>query len=199
MSSGSGNTFSPEFNSASRGDCILRSSDGVDYKVFQNILSLASPVFETMFDLPQKSNETPGESIELPVISVPETSSTLSLLLPLLYPCRMVTFPNIDAVINVLNAYDKYEMNTRSLHLQLHELLISQKILSGDPLGAYAVAWRLGMKEEVQIASRFLHTLDLNDRIVSKNIVTWSGGLEALSALWDLRLRREELFTTSLN
>ncbi|KAI6101550.1 hypothetical protein EV401DRAFT_792944 [Pisolithus croceorrhizus] len=40
-----------------KADVILRSSDDIDFRVFKSFLSLASPFFETLFDLPQPSEE----------------------------------------------------------------------------------------------------------------------------------------------
>ncbi|KAI6149875.1 hypothetical protein BKA82DRAFT_390182 [Pisolithus tinctorius] len=58
---------------------ILRSSNGVDFRVFKLFLTLASPLFETLFDLPQPSEGT-NTDMEirdgLPVIPVSEDSKT---------------------------------------------------------------------------------------------------------------------------
>ncbi|KAG8985562.1 hypothetical protein FRB94_012367 [Tulasnella sp. JGI-2019a] len=185
-----------EFRMTSPGDCILRSSDGVTYKVFQNILSLASPVFRAMFDLAQTPGETPrgSDAVDLPVVSVSEPSSVLSMMLLLIYPCGFFSFPNLDLVVDIFKSYDKYDIGTLSLRLYLHEILISDGTLSENPLGAYTAAWKLGMKEEAQKASRHLHILDLDGNAVKGNFLSWaeSGGWDALSALWNLRVRRAE-------
>ncbi|KAG8993704.1 hypothetical protein FRB94_010446 [Tulasnella sp. JGI-2019a] len=186
-----------EFRVTSPSDCILRSSDEVDYKVFQNILSLASPVFRSMFDLPQTPNTTPqgSDTASLPVISVAESSSILSKMLLLIYPCRFTDFTDLELILEMIKVYDKYDMDTRSLHQSsLHYIFVSNKTLSESPLEAYAIAWRLDMKEEAQNASKYLHLLDLNTKAVKKSFLSWaeSGGLDALSALWDLRMKREE-------
>ncbi|KAG8991617.1 hypothetical protein FRB94_012365 [Tulasnella sp. JGI-2019a] len=185
-----------EFKMTSPGDCILRSSDGVDYKVFKNTLSLVSPVFQSMFDLPQTSNETPRglDSTDLPVISVSESSPTLSAILLITYPCRVFSFENLDPVFDTIKAFDKYDIDTGCLQLSLRGVLVSDKTLSENPLGAYTIAWKLDMKEEAQNASRYLHSLDLNSKAVRQTFLSWteSGGLDAMLALWDLRVRRVE-------
>ncbi|ETW75378.1 hypothetical protein HETIRDRAFT_456000 [Heterobasidion irregulare TC 32-1] len=38
-------------------DVILRSSDNTDFRVYENILSLASPFFRELFSLPQPPDE----------------------------------------------------------------------------------------------------------------------------------------------
>ncbi|KAG8983953.1 hypothetical protein FRB94_005181 [Tulasnella sp. JGI-2019a] len=180
----------------SPGDCILRSSDRVDHKVFRCILSLASTVFASMFDLSQTPNATSqnSDTADLPVISVSEPSSVLSTMLLLIYPCGFFSFSNLDLVIDIAKAYDKYDLDTQSLRRYLNEILVSDKMLLGNPLGVYSVAWRLDMKEEAQNASKYLHTLDLNAKAVKEGFFSWaeSGGWDAMLALWDLRMRREE-------
>ncbi|KAG6330410.1 hypothetical protein ID866_8679, partial [Astraeus odoratus] len=79
-----------------KADAILRSSDNVDFRVFQLFLSLASPFFETLFDLPQPSEETSAdtETIDgLPVIPMSEDSKTLDALLRFCYPCTLAEDP----------------------------------------------------------------------------------------------------------
>ncbi|KAG8868833.1 hypothetical protein FRB97_001885 [Tulasnella sp. 331] len=189
------------FDNASPGDCILQSSDGLKYKVFRIILSLASPVFRSMFELPQPSipadvmaaQDSPklSDSPDLQVIPVSETSTTLYTLLLLLYPATVVQISSYDLVVEVIEAYDKYDINIKSLHPFLHDTLLSEDGLASNPLGVYAVAWRLGMREEAQKASRYLHSVNLNDTTVKDDLLSRSGDLEALLELWDLRVRRE--------
>ncbi|KAG9023766.1 hypothetical protein FRB95_012497 [Tulasnella sp. JGI-2019a] len=153
----------------SPGDCILRSPDGVDYKVFRCILSLASPMFQSMFDLAQTPNTAPRDSdtANPQAISVLDSTSILSKMLFLIYPCQIVSFTHLDLVLEMIKVYDKYDMDIRSLHQSsIHDILVSNKTPSENPLGAYAVAWRLDMKEEAQNASRYLHKLNLHDKTV---------------------------------
>jgi len=185
------------FDRESRGDCILLSSDGVSFKVFRIILSLASPVFHTMFDLPQGTTVRSGNreasdgTEDIPTIPVSEPSSTLTTLLLLLYPARVVTIDSHDLAVEVIKAYDKYDIDIQSLKPFLHDGLLSAEGLQSDPLGVYAIAWRLGMKEEALNASRYLHTTNLNDERVKRDLIARSGDLNALLSLWDLRVRRE--------
>ncbi|KAJ7206395.1 hypothetical protein GGX14DRAFT_310226, partial [Mycena pura] len=53
-------------------DAILRSRDGADFYIHTVILSLVSPVFETMFSLPQ----SPPTSA-IPIIRMEEDSISL--------------------------------------------------------------------------------------------------------------------------
>ena len=70
---------SPPFDADSVGDCIIQSSDGVQFKVVRAILTLASDVFTDMFGLPQPQDKS-SDSIT-PIIVVTEDSLTLHALL----------------------------------------------------------------------------------------------------------------------
>ncbi|PIL24743.1 hypothetical protein GSI_12629 [Ganoderma sinense ZZ0214-1] len=72
-------------------DIILRTSDSVDFHVHSHILSQVSPVFATMFELPQPAAPPPSsEPKDLagihPVTDVTEDSKALEPLLRLCYP-----------------------------------------------------------------------------------------------------------------
>ncbi|KAJ7739358.1 hypothetical protein B0H16DRAFT_1729451 [Mycena metata] len=69
------------FANAPGADTILRSADGVDFYVHRAILSLVSPVFEMMFQLPQ-----PDDAPAVPVIDVQELSAVLDRVLRFFYP-----------------------------------------------------------------------------------------------------------------
>ncbi|KAJ7653987.1 hypothetical protein DFH06DRAFT_1330087 [Mycena polygramma] len=62
-------------------DAILRSRDGADFYIVRAILSLVSPVFATMFRLPQP-DAPPG----IPVVDMEEDAVTLDKVLRFIYP-----------------------------------------------------------------------------------------------------------------
>ncbi|KIJ65516.1 hypothetical protein HYDPIDRAFT_130726 [Hydnomerulius pinastri MD-312] len=66
-----------------KADIILRSSDNIDFRIFKLFLSLASPFFESLFDIPQPIEESEEQEIKdgLPIIPVSEDSKTLDALL----------------------------------------------------------------------------------------------------------------------
>lgn len=72
-----------DFNNSPTADVILRSSGPkvVEFRVHKAILSIASPVFEDMFSLPQPVTEK-----ALPVCDVSEDAITVEALLRLVYP-----------------------------------------------------------------------------------------------------------------
>lgn len=176
------------FNDTSGGDCILQTPDGARFVVHRVILSLASPIWNDMFSLPQAS-ESPSST--RPVIPVEEDPATMEALLTMLYPLPSPRISSYDQAAKLVQACDKYFINVSRLDTVLHKVLRTTAALEADPLGVYALAWRLGMDDEARTASRYTHRLDLNDPKVKSDLIRRSGSVNALLALWDLRLRRE--------
>lgn len=54
-------------------DFILRAFDNVDFRVHKAILSVASPVFESMFTFPKSQSDTQ----DLTILTFPEPSTVL--------------------------------------------------------------------------------------------------------------------------
>ncbi|KAJ7493948.1 hypothetical protein FB451DRAFT_1077599 [Mycena latifolia] len=133
------------FAKAAGADAILRSSDGADFYVHRAILSLVSPVFETMFSLPQAES-----SPAVPIIDLQEGSATLDRALRFFYPG---TNPNVETldelreVIEVLMKYDmQCEVPVAKQHLEKHH--------SSRPLAVYAIALRHRWKDVAIAAAR---------------------------------------------
>ncbi|KAG8994324.1 hypothetical protein FRB90_000453 [Tulasnella sp. 427] len=181
----------PPFHSGSPGDCIIQTADGTQFVVYRVILSLASSVWNDMFSLPQSSDTFSGEH---PVITVDEDPETMETLLTMLYPMEPPQVTSYDLAIKLVQACDKYFINTTRLTAFLHNILRSTDALKNNPLGVYALAWRLKMVEEVKIASRYTHHLNLYDQGLVEELMRRAGSLGAVMALWHLRRRREETF-----
>ncbi|KAL5492647.1 hypothetical protein ACEPAI_4094 [Sanghuangporus weigelae] len=114
------------------GGVILKSADGVEFKVYKNILALVSPFFRDMFTLSQAGESNDGEhqgkaiavpTADVQAIDISESSSTIDTLLRLLYPISPPSFPGIsesgkvtdaqefvDGIGSVLAAALKYDM-----------------------------------------------------------------------------------------
>ncbi|KAI6016151.1 hypothetical protein BKA83DRAFT_2048160 [Pisolithus microcarpus] len=142
-----------------KADVILRSSDGVDFRVFKLFLSLASPFFETLFDLPQPS-EAANADMEikdgLPVIPVSEGSKTLDSLLRFCYPCTLAEDPVIEdfrEIINVLDAAKKYSLD--AIQPAICKSLFTPKILEANSLRCFAIACRARMQDECVLAAKY--------------------------------------------
>ncbi|KAI5981266.1 hypothetical protein EDD15DRAFT_409368 [Pisolithus albus] len=142
-----------------KADVILRSSDGVDFRIFRLFLSLASPFFETLFDLPQASEEANADmeiKDGLPVIPVSEGSKTLDSLLRFCYPCTLAEDPVIEdfrEIISVLDAAKKYSLD--AIQPAVCKSLFTPKILRANSLRCFAIACRARMQEQCDLAAKY--------------------------------------------
>jgi len=135
----------------------LRSSDNIDFRVFRLFLSLASPFFETLFDIPQPVEENGDQEIKdgLAVITVTEDSKTLDALLRFCYPCTLVDDPDIEVfkdAIDVLEAARKYSLD--AIEKKARQAIANPKILEADPLRCFAIAHRGLLREETLLAAK---------------------------------------------
>ncbi|KAG8906225.1 hypothetical protein FRC00_012742 [Tulasnella sp. 408] len=130
-----------------------------------------------MFALPQPGGETSSLTSELPTIPVEEDAQTLQTFLTMLYPLDPPVVKSYGLAMKLIMSSD---------------MLATPEALRRDPLGVYALAWRLGLEEEAKTASRYTHRIDLRNPAVKQALMTRSGSVEALLALWDMRLQREE-------
>jgi len=142
---------------ASDADLILRSSDpATDFHVHRLILSLASPFFHHMFQLPQPPCD---DNLQPPVVNVSETMDIIEALLRIIYPGMPdPTFDDFDRLILVLHAAVKYDMP--SAIDSLRKRLVAEQFVTRWPMRVYAIATRYDLEEEAKIASR--HTLSVN-------------------------------------
>ncbi|KAH7922634.1 hypothetical protein BV22DRAFT_1131289 [Leucogyrophana mollusca] len=135
-------------------DVILRSSDGVDFYTFKIILSLASPVFKTMFSLrlPRDAESISPSSPH--VVTVTESSETLEHLLLYCFPRSSSSTPSFDSLddgVAVAEAAAKYDMQGVLGHVK--ERLVASPFLETDPITFYGVSCRKGWKAEAQLAA----------------------------------------------
>lgn len=187
----------PPFDAKSVGDCIIRTPDGTEFKVFKAILSMASPIFRDMFDMPTVTSKEAENSLaeneaSLPVIPVQEDAETLQALLQMIYPITPPLIQSMTLAGKLVTTCDKYFIDAAKVQLYVRGILSHEESLIKEPIACYTIAWKLGMEQEAIVASRHLHSLDVTDRAAAKTIVSQSGDLEALLALWDLRIRTDK-------
>ncbi|TFY52019.1 hypothetical protein EVJ58_g10249 [Rhodofomes roseus] len=138
------------FNSP-HADVILRSSDGMNFRVRKAILAEASPFFETMFSLPNGAEQpahTGGSDAQpgLPVVPMSESSTVVDGLLRFCYPAnRRLQEMKLDDVLVLLPAARKYTMD------QMVEYIISmlRNFTEGAPLRIYCVAIHFQLGEDL--------------------------------------------------
>ena len=143
-----------------KADVILRSADGVEFRVFKLFLSLASPFFETLFDLPQAPDGDTDQEMKdgLAVITVSEDSKTLDHFLRFCYPSTLAEDPsleNLTDVLSMLAAARKYSLDL--IETKVSQALANPKVLETDSLRCFAIARKARLKHETITAAR--HTL----------------------------------------
>lgn len=114
-SASSSNNSPPHPFDSPHADAILRSSDGVDFRVRKAILAEASSVFQSMFSLPAEpasdgaSVSGSSDAQDLPVVPMAEDRTSLEGMLRLCYPpdgsLRKMTLDTISRVFPVLRKY----------------------------------------------------------------------------------------------
>ncbi|KAF8141478.1 hypothetical protein EV363DRAFT_19202 [Boletus edulis] len=174
--SGDTNHAAAPFDHA-KADIILRSSDNIDFRVFKLFLSLASPFFETLFEIPQPAEESGDQEVEdgLVVIPVTEDSKTLDALLRFCYPCTLAEDPNIEVLkdaMDILEAARKYSLD--AIEKKARQAIANPKILEAEPLRCFAIAHRGRLQEETLLAARYTLTQPL--------IPSWFQEIDLLTA-----------------
>lgn len=143
-----------------KADVILRSADGVEFRVFKLFLSLASPFFETLFSLPQAPDGATDQEMkdDLAVIAMSEDSKTLNSFLRFCYPSTLAddpSFENLTDVLSVLAAARKYSLDL--IEKKVCQALANPKVLGTEPIRCFAIARNARLTHETITAAR--HTL----------------------------------------
>ena len=167
---------SAPFNHA-KADIVLRSSDNINFRVFKLFLSLASPFFETLFDIPQPDGEDEDQDVQggLAVVPVTEDSKTLDALLRFCYPCTLADDPDLEVLkdaMDVLEAARKYSLDV--IEMKARKAIVNPKILEVEPLRCFAIAHRGHLREETLLAAKSTLTQPL--------IPSWFQEVELISA-----------------
>ena len=92
-----------------RADIVLRSSDGVYFRVFKIILSLASPIFTDTFSIPLPASEELHAGC--PVVALSEDSKSVDFALRHLYPVKTPTDVKLSDVYGFIEFVRKYQVN----------------------------------------------------------------------------------------
>lgn len=161
-------------------DIILRSSDGKEFRVHKVILSLASPVFQGMFDLPQPKEPTP-------VVDFPESSDVLQPFVQYLYPCSPPKISDLAMWADLYTVADKY--STEVVTDLLRDMLIP-RFLETSPLRVYALASHWGFEEEAKVASTRTLIMDISSGFSEEDANLM--GSVACQKLFLLHIQRRE-------
>ncbi|KAJ7230018.1 hypothetical protein GGX14DRAFT_581895 [Mycena pura] len=145
----------PPFD-ADDADFILRTSDEVDFRVHKLVLSLASPFFKMMFQLPQKEGEA---NDQLPVVPAAEDSRVVDKLLRFCYPCADPKIETLDELHAVMEAMAKYQMCYVAARAEYQ----MNAFLDSEPVAVFAICCRFGWLATAKRAAGKSLALPLRD------------------------------------
>ncbi|GJE90671.1 hypothetical protein PsYK624_068150 [Phanerochaete sordida] len=125
-------------------DIIIRSSDGKDFPMYRVDLARSSPVFETMFSLPQPDSSDPQSALEngLPVVDLTESADVLQVLLRFYLPRPPPTLNDLAMVVHVLEGARKYELAAA----EDASIRMLEAAAEREPLRVYAIACHFGLQ-----------------------------------------------------
>jgi hypothetical protein len=140
----------PPFDDPSA-DLILRSTDGVDFRVFKNILSLAS---KPLADKVVKTEDADG----VQVVKFAQDSKFLDIVLRHLYPVppTAVTLPDVRLLAEFAEYYDVNALEPRIVSYL-------KDTLEGDPIGVYSIAVTYDHLDIAAKAARLSLQLPISD------------------------------------
>jgi len=144
-------------------DIILRTTRCAvphEFRVHKTILSIASPVFKDMFDIPQPILPKTLAGVTIPVIDLDDTPEDLYNFLRMIYPFGYPATPTLDAISRALVIFDKYQVLGASL-CPLRSLLVSPSFLKSDPVRVYSIACSWKFKEEADLAAPYTTSCDI--------------------------------------
>ena len=162
--------FGPPFDHDDA-DIILRSSDQVDFYVYQAILSASSPFFKSMLSLPQPNSGASENKI--PFVDLPENSWTIATILECIYPIVSEALEpepfDLDKMMDALVAAKKYDMAIVS-HV-INQKFASSTFAPDDPMPmmVFCAAYSRELGETCRIAANLSLKCRMNlDNIVDK-------------------------------
>ncbi len=141
----------PPFNDASDlADLVIRTSDKVDFFVHRAFLLLRSPssFFRHVLEGSHHTEEKGG----LPVLEVNEDSTTFKVILLFCYPYGTPELTNIEQLLSVGMALDKYCMD--HTFERFVQTVIASPLIKEQPLRVFAVAVANGWKVLGETAAR---------------------------------------------
>lgn len=132
-------------------DVILRSSDGVDFRVHRLFLSKASPVFADMFALGSGTGVAGDEhKDDLRIVEMSEDEKSLRTLLGYCYlALEPVILENIEDAERAFRVADKFQLS-RARVLAADRL---KELAKQDPERVYAIGWKMRARDIVQAAA----------------------------------------------
>ncbi|EJD08544.1 uncharacterized protein FOMMEDRAFT_25573 [Fomitiporia mediterranea MF3/22] len=145
-------------------DLVLRSADGVDFRVMKDVLAVASPVFQDMTTLARplaigtKCSTSPSTTDDqyseegLPIVVMYESNAVvLDTMLRILYPVVPPKLDSYDVLDGLLRAAQKYDM---ALVLHVVEESFRRLVDENDgqrAMEVYILAWEYQLEEILRL------------------------------------------------
>ncbi|KAH9893459.1 hypothetical protein C8Q73DRAFT_791312 [Cubamyces lactineus] len=125
-------------------DIMIRSADGIDFRVHSQILNVASPIFEDMIAVAQPEVEDTSSGRHIPTVTLVEDGRTLDTLLRLCYPVEISDAPWVlEDIPAILDAAMKYIMSG-PISVLVKELITFAK---ARPLQVWATGCQFGLEK----------------------------------------------------
>lgn len=155
-------------------DIILRTPRSKGFRVHKAVLSVASPVLRSLVANVPKLSADDEEKGALPEIDMEDAPEDLDLLLRLIYPITIPPrFEDFDTLSKAFVILQKYQVE--GVQELLKPTLVSHRFLTSDPVRVYAMACRLGFKEEAEVAAPFASIKDFTAKIRAEDLREMSG------------------------
>lgn len=110
-------------------DIILRSSDGLNFRVYKVLLAKASPVFKDMLSMPQTHDD-------VQIVPLTDNGAILEKMLRLIYPIYNAPYESLDDVSNIITICGKYHLDSVAKRVETTLL----KYVDTLPLRVYVLA-----------------------------------------------------------
>ena len=139
-------------------DVVLRSSDGVEFRVHKRLMRIASEVLSELISLAQPPSSPPtsgrNHRKQRPVLDLRDSSENIDLFLRFIYPIPEPTI-TLNDVYTLLELSNKYSAPNVAQRMRPH--LLRPDHLEADPYVIYALANYARMPDVAAVAAR--HTL----------------------------------------
>jgi hypothetical protein len=179
-------------------DIILRTPRSKGFRVHKSVLSVASPVLRDLVADVLKLSPEDEEKGVLPEIDVDDSAEDLDLFLRLIYPITLPPkFEDFDSLSKAFVILQKYKVE--GVEALLKPILMSPPFLASDPVRVYAMACRLGFKEEAEVAIPLAAATDFTTTIRKEDLRNMTGvDYHRLTVLSKERLKKSksDIFST---
>ncbi|KAH9174306.1 hypothetical protein EDB89DRAFT_564705 [Lactarius sanguifluus] len=132
---------------------IVRSSDGVNFRVRKSVLAISSPFFKDLLSLPQPPDDELVDGLH--VIQLLEDADLLHSLVSLLYSISPVIPSSYEKVFVLLAACQKYDME--SVQSNIRDGIKLERFpapVGAEAFRAFAIAGSMGLDPELEDAIR---------------------------------------------